>query len=271
MTSSSAISTYSAVVIGATGAVGSALTRELLSSPRCTSVTALNRRSIDPTFYLSPPNSPSSESLSLTPDLSKLQQHIINLDEINTPTTQSLIAPHDVAFCTVGVGQPTKEKYEYVHKIEVENATEFAKACKDAAGSRIKHISLLSGQGASENSRISLLKLKAEVEKNYEDVGIRRTSFFQPSVMITKTMRYGAVDIFNQFVFPKISVLAPQRWREIAVWDLGRAMRINAEINLDKNKDLNENVIERLGWKEFHELLDLEKETIGKDKKCSRK
>ena len=38
--------TYRAVVIGATGAVGSALVRDLLASPRCAEVTALARRPV---------------------------------------------------------------------------------------------------------------------------------------------------------------------------------------------------------------------------------
>ncbi len=35
---------YKAVVVGGTGAVGSALVRELLASPACTGVTVLARR-----------------------------------------------------------------------------------------------------------------------------------------------------------------------------------------------------------------------------------
>jgi uncharacterized protein YbjT (DUF2867 family) len=38
---------YRAIVVGATGAIGSALVRELLASPRCEGVTALARRPVD--------------------------------------------------------------------------------------------------------------------------------------------------------------------------------------------------------------------------------
>ncbi|MEA2571630.1 MAG: hypothetical protein QOI24_3631 [Acidobacteriota bacterium] len=196
-----------AIVIGATGAVGSSLVRELLASPRVEYVVTLTRRPVD--FGPQP----------------KLVSRVIDLADIERETTDAALGC-DTAFCTMGVGQPRKLSKEEVRRVDVEYAAAFARGAR-AGG--VRHISLLSSVGANSKASSFYLWLKGEAEAGVVAAGIARTSLFRPSLLVTKEIRYGLQDRLTQALFPPISHLLPARFHPIAVEDLGRAMRINAE------------------------------------------
>ena len=93
--------TYRAIVIGATGAVGSALVRELLASSECDGVVALTRRPVE----------------GLGPS-AKLSVHVVDFERL-AETTRQLAAGCAVAFCTLGVGQPRKLAFDEVGRVDV--------------------------------------------------------------------------------------------------------------------------------------------------------
>ena len=64
---------------------------------------------------------------------------------------------------------------------------------------------------------------------NVPRAGIRRTSLFRPSLLVTPNIRYGLQDRVTQRVFPLIQPFFPARYHSVRVEDLARAMRINAE------------------------------------------
>ena len=83
---------YAATVIGATGAVGGALVRELLAAVACARVVALVRRQVD--------------SFATVPGSEKLQFHMIDFSDTESATRQCA-AGCEVAFCTMGIeGMP---------------------------------------------------------------------------------------------------------------------------------------------------------------------
>jgi uncharacterized protein YbjT (DUF2867 family) len=203
---------YRAVVIGATGAVGSALMRELLASSNCTHVLALARRPVS--------------SFDSAPGRDKLTVQIIDLAQIETATKQ-FANGCEVAFCTMGVGQPRKISRDEFWRVDVEYAGAFARGAA-AAGAR--HISLLSSVGADAKAGGFYLEVKGAAEKAVIDAGIARTSIFRPSLLVTKELRYGLQDRVTQALFPLISPLLPRRFHQIRVEDLGRAMQRNGEV-----------------------------------------
>jgi uncharacterized protein YbjT (DUF2867 family) len=220
---------YRAIVLGATGAVGSALVRELLASPSCSAVVALARRPLD-----APAGADGAE---------KLTSEVVDLDKLEAETTRAG-AGCDAAFCTMGIGQPTKVPKEELWKVDVELASAFARGCK-AAG--VKHVSLLTAASANARSGIYYLKVKGSVEEAFAGLGFARTSFFRPGVLATKEARYGLQDRVTQSVYPLLSWMLPARWHEISVEQLGRAMRINAERAGQG--------VEVLEYRQFQELL----------------
>ncbi|HBL28157.1 MAG TPA: hypothetical protein DD490_15090 [Acidobacteria bacterium] len=204
---------YRALVIGATGAVGSALVRELLASPRCAAVTTLARRRVA-----------MFEGL---PGQEKLQQVVFDMSRPEEIEREAAMVPGcDAAFCTLGVGQPRKMAKEEVWRIDVESAAAFARGAH-AAGAR--HVSLLSSAAATPQASSFYLRLKGAAEEGVAAAGIERTSFFRPSLLVTREIRYGLQDRLTQLLIPAVSWLLPSRFHEIRVEDLGRAMQINAE------------------------------------------
>jgi uncharacterized protein YbjT (DUF2867 family) len=202
---------YRAVVIGATGAVGGALVAELLTSPSCTEVLALARRA--------------SNTFDALPGRDKLQWHVIELSKIESMTRDTAHGC-EVAFCTMGVGQPRKVSAEEHWRVDVEYARAFARG---AAAAGVRHISLLSSVGAKFSSSNRYLHVKGAAEKAVIDAGIPRTSLFRPSLLVTREIRYGLQDRLTQFITPLVTPLLPKRFHQIRVEDLGRAMRLNAE------------------------------------------
>ena len=223
---------YRAIVLGASGAVGSALVRELLVSPACKEVLMLNRRPVD--------------NWQNARGKAKLTEHVIDLQQIEAETLR-LAQGCTVAFCTFGAGQPTKLSKDEFWKIDVEYPAAFARACKQAG---VEHISLLSSIGADLLSQSHYLRVKGEAEKAMITPGFARTSLFRPSLLFTNEPRYGWIDKFSQFAFPLFSWVLPSAMHEIHVDDLGRAMKVNAEKLVDKN-------IEVLRYDDFIALAPL--------------
>lgn len=202
------MTSYRALVIGATGEVGSALVRELAASPACGGIVALTRRKADE-----------------LQSLSKLVAHIVPFDTLEARAAE-LGAGCDAAFCTMGVGQPRKVRFEEVRRVDVDYAGAFARG---AAAAGVRHISLLSSVGANAASRNPYIRLKGDAERAVSAAGIARTSLFRPSLLVTRQIRYGLQDRVTQALFPVLAPVLPSRYHPIRVEDLGRAMRVNAE------------------------------------------
>ena len=224
---------HRAIVLGATGAVGSSLVRELLASPGWAEVTALTRRPV--------------EIFAGAAGREKLKLRVVDLDRLE-PETVAAARGCDAAFCTMGVGQPRKLAREEVLKVDVQYPAAFARGAH-AAG--VRHISLLSSAGADAGARNFYLRLKGSAEAGISSAGIPRTSLFRPSLLVTREIRYGLQDRLTQSLFPLLSPILPSRFHEIRVEDLGRAMRINAEL---PGKD----GVEILYYADFIALLRLE-------------
>jgi uncharacterized protein YbjT (DUF2867 family) len=200
--------TYRASVVGATGAVGSALVRELIASPRCERVVALSRRQTD--------------ALGTS---TKLTVHVVDLAQLEAATRERT-AGCDAAFCTLGLGQPSRASFEEFWRVDVEYAGAFARGAAQAGA---QHITLLSSVGANAASRTRYLRVKGSAEQMMERSGIPRVSLFRPSMLVTRTIRYGLQDRVMQALFPLVAPLLPARYHQIRVEDLARAMRVNAE------------------------------------------
>ncbi len=98
-----------------------------------------------------------------------------------------------------------------------------------AAAAGVRHVSLLSALGAKLESWVRYFRVKGAAEAAVTQAGLPRTSLFRPSLLVTKTIRYGLLDRFAQAVFPVIARVLPANCHEIRVEDLGRAFCLNAE------------------------------------------
>ena len=101
---------YSIVMIGATGAVGGEAAKVLSKMPQIERLTLLGRRE--------------NENLKG----SSITQHVIDL--FDPSSYQELLTGHDIAICTLGVGQPSKMSKEDFVRIDRDVVLNFASSCK---------------------------------------------------------------------------------------------------------------------------------------------
>lgn len=206
-----AASPINAVVLGATGAVGTEVVRALLQSRRFGRVTTLGRRP----FHI-PGAAPE-----------KLVHHVA--DVFDPRAYESLLEGHAAAFCTLGLGRPSKVTREELYRVDVAAAAGFASACKRRG---VSHFSLLTAVGANPQSPSYYLRCKGEVEEKVRALGFPHTSFFRPSMIITPANRYGLVQAVLLAVYPCLDPFllgSLRRFRSVKVGDLGKAMVLNAE------------------------------------------
>ncbi len=213
-------------MLGATGAVGGHTARTLAGLQGLTRLSLLGRRP--------------AEGL----PGGAIEQHAI---DIFAPSSyRDLLAGHDTAICTLGVGEPAKmSKAEFV-RIDRDAVLDFAAACKQAG---VRHFELLSSAGASSTSALFYLRTKGQLEEGLKALGFERLSLFQPSMILTPTNRYGLMQGITLFVFPWLEPLLVgplRKARGIRVDRLGAAIAMNVLTEATG--------VETLQWDDFMRL-----------------
>lgn len=194
-------------MIGSTGAVGGHVARCLSELDSVKALTLLGRRT--------------------TPNLdgANVVQHIVDVTE---PSSYAdLIADHDVAVCTLGVGDPSKVDKESFVRIDKRAVLDFAAACSEAD---VRHFELLSSVGVGSGSRSFYLRTKGELEDGLRALEFRRLSLFHPSMILTPTNRYGLSQAITLKAWPWLKPVlrgSMRKLRGIEVHTLGEAMAQN--------------------------------------------
>lgn len=202
-----------AVLIGATGAVGRNVLDAVLHSPHFIAATTLGRRKL-----------PADDPLAAS---QKLTEHVVDLAA--PESYKALLGGHDTAFCTLGVGQPSKMPESEVRRIEVDTVLAFAAACKERG---VCHFTLMTSVGSDRHSRVKYLRMKAELEQGVADLGFARCTLARPSMLLTPENRYGASQGVLLAVWPRLDFILGgplRKYRGISVRTLGQALVRNAE------------------------------------------
>jgi uncharacterized protein YbjT (DUF2867 family) len=216
----------SIVLLGASGAVGGEVLKTLLTMPEVSRIAVFTRRSLD------------------GPLNSKITQHVV--DVLNPASYQAHLKNHDIAICTLGVGQPTKASQEEFTRIDKQAVLDFANACKTAG---MQHFSLLGAIAADAKSRSFYLRSKGELRDAIAAMGFERFSVFQPAMILTSQNRYGFSQAVMLALWPIVSPLmigSLNKFRGNRVEDLGRAMAQNT-VNPGKG-------LEVLHWADIEKL-----------------
>jgi uncharacterized protein YbjT (DUF2867 family) len=195
------------IILGATGAVGTEVVRTLSGRAEVT-VTALTRRPLTENFN------------------TNVTTHIV--DPLDSKSYSEILRGHQIAICTLGVGQPTKVSKEEFKRVDFDAVLAFATTCRNAG---VEHFLLLGSVAASPNSSSHYLQSKGRLRDAIAALGFKRFSTFQPSVLLTKTNRYDWKQGVLLIVWPLISplLLGPlSKYRGIRVEDLGHAIASRA-------------------------------------------
>jgi len=213
-------------MIGATGAVGTQALTSLLKLTQVKKITLLGRRPVE----------------NISDD--RVIQHTIDIFQPNSYL--NFLKNHNVAICTLGVGQPSKITREEFIKIDKKAVVDFAKSCKKSG---VQHFELLSSVGVDSKSSNFFLRTKGELIDNLISFNFERLSIFQPSMILTPTNRYGFSQAVTLAVWPVLSKLLVgklQKFKGIKVEELGAAFAMNI-----LNKKIG---LEYLTWKDFMEI-----------------
>tara|TARA_B100000809_G_scaffold249300_2_gene280488 strand:+ start:61984 stop:62646 length:663 start_codon:yes stop_codon:yes gene_type:complete len=218
----------SIIHLGASGAVGTEVLKVLQQEKRVSMYTLLGRRILEGL-----PDSIFQKEISIfEPD---------SYDEY--------IEGHDVAICTLGVGEPSKLSRDDFIKIDKQAVINFGKSCKQHG---VKHFQLLASVGIDVKSSSFYLKTKGELVEALKELNFERLSIFMPSMILTPTNRYGFLQGITLKVWPvldKIFVGKASIYKGISVALLGVAIWNNS---FTKGES-----VEYLVWEDFMNLNNL--------------
>ena len=151
-----------AVIIGATGAVGKEIVNEILSGEYYNRVYILGRSSI-----------------SKLPDDSRLEKIIIDFDNIDFD--MDILENADV-FASLGTTIKTAGSKENQRKIDVDYTVNFSKLCEG----KVRSFNVVSAIGAKSNSKNFYNSLKGELEDKLKEMNLGILRIFQPSLLISR-------------------------------------------------------------------------------------
>lgn len=147
-----------AVLIGATGLVGSALLRLLLEDERIGAVVALGRRATGVAHE-------------------KLAEHVVDFD---APASFGGRVSGDVLFSALGTtlraagGAAAQYRVDHGYQLQVAEA---------ARRNGVTTCVLVSASGASPRSRVFYSRMKGELERDVEALGFQRTRILRPGLL----------------------------------------------------------------------------------------
>lgn len=172
--------TFSALVLGATGQVGTQIVRQLAFNPRVSSVTLLLRRPFVTPLNPCPDPSPSDYLSSY----SKFSHELIDYDRL--PDYFHLFFSHDVVFCAVGTHSSYSSDRQLFYKVDHHYVLDAARLAK-AAGCH--HFIAITVKGANPHSKLFYLKVKGEVEEDLKAMHFYRLSIYKPGLLLSSTPR----------------------------------------------------------------------------------
>ena len=166
-----------AVIIGATGAVGKEILKEILGTEYYERIYVLGRNSI-----------------TTLPDEERLTKIIIDFENISFDT--SILENADV-FASLGTTIKIAGSKENQRKIDVDYTVNLAKLCEG----KVRSFNVVSAIGANSKSKNFYNSLKGELEDKLKEMNLRTLRIFQPSLLISK--RYD--NRFLEEIFMKVA------------------------------------------------------------------
>lgn len=151
-----------AVIIGATGAVGKEILKEILGSEYYERIYVLGRNSI-----------------SRLPEDGRLTKIVIDFENMRFDT--SILNDAD-AFASLGTTLKIAGSKENQRKIDLDYTVNFSKLCEG----KVRSFNVVSAMGANSKSKNFYNSLKGELEDKLKEMNLGTLRIFQPSLLISK-------------------------------------------------------------------------------------
>lgn len=182
-----------ALIVGATGLVGTHLVKTLLADPQCNRIVTLGRRK---TSFEAP----------------QLEQKILDFEHPEPALFQG-----DSLFCALGTTRAKAGSKAAFRRVDYDYALTAARL---AAEQGVKHFSLVSSVGASARSGTFYLKVKGELEEAVQELGFERLHIFRPSMLLGDRGEFRPMEVIGgalmQAAAPLIGKYAPVAAQKVA-------------------------------------------------------
>jgi uncharacterized protein YbjT (DUF2867 family) len=189
-----------AIVIGATGLVGRALTDRLGQADHVRKVITLTRR---PAPHASP----------------KVENRVVDFDRLEDDASSF---EADLLFACLGTTRKKAGSIAAQRKVDLDYAYCAARLAADRG---VRHYLLVSSSGANANSRNPYLQMKGELEKRIQALPFERISIFQPSLLLGKRPESRFGEKLGALLLPILcSIPGLRRYRPIRGEDVAAKM-----------------------------------------------
>ena len=190
-----------ALIIGATGLVGSNCVKQLLDDERYERVKVFTRK----TFGLTHP---------------KLEEYIVNFEQIELWKNN---IRGDELFSAMGTTIKTAGSKAAQYKVDFTYQYNFAKA---ASENGVETYLLVSSAGANAHSRNFYLKMKGELDDKVKDLAFQKTYIFRPSILSgdRAEKRLGEAIGIQLMKYLTRFILPIRKYRPIEVETVAKAM-----------------------------------------------
>ena len=186
-----------AIVVGATGLVGQALTDQLGEADYFSKVVTLTRR---PAPHSSP----------------KVDNRVVNFDLLGDNAELFAV---DLLFSCLGTTRKQAGSIAAQRKVDFDYQF---RAAQLAAGHGVRHYLLVSASGANAKSNNPYLQMKGELEEKILALPFERITIFQPSLLLGKRREFrfgekaGALLLPSLCIIPGLRRYRPIRGEEVA-------------------------------------------------------
>lgn len=191
-----------AILLGASGAIGSSLLQQLLNDSNYTEVLALVRKDLN----LEHP---------------KLKQLVLNFDELNKYAAE---ITGDVVFCCLGTTKSQTPDQTQYRKIDYQYPLDVAWIAQ-TNGAESYH--LISSIGANKNSSVFYPRTKGEVESDLKAVPFQSIHIYRPSLLEGERKNPRLIENISIALMHLINPLLSGSWkkyRSIKVSAVAKAM-----------------------------------------------
>jgi uncharacterized protein YbjT (DUF2867 family) len=195
---------FNALILGYTGATGSALLLELVKSDKVNQVICLGRR---------PASFEHHKVQFVHADMQQLAQHL------------DAFAGVSRVYCCLGTTIKKAGSQMAFRQVDYNMVVDAAHV---AAQAGVQHFSVVSAVGADAESSIFYNRVKGEMERALQQVGLTRLSIYRPGLIMTQRNEFRLGERIGMAIFPLLQWLLPKRFRSIKAQTIARAMLLNS-------------------------------------------
>jgi len=204
---------FNALILGYTGAVGSALLEELVKSDKVNSIVCLGRRQAAYDHH---------KIQFVQADLTKLVNHLDAFSGISR------------VYCCLGTTMKQAGSKDAFKLVDYNMVVDAANIAKQAG---VTHYSVISAVGANAKSSVFYNRVKGEAENAIEVVGFDRLSIYRPGLLLGERRKTRIGELIGAAILPFIQWAFPTRFRTIHVRTVAKSMLLNS-IKTDEGKEI---------------------------------